>query len=349
MTCWPKSNANRQRPLGAMAAAAAALLLWPANVAALSSLDRLSGFNVIVSPGHPYGSATARRALASARRIGASAVAIVPFLWQARPDDTQIGRGSDMPDDALRMAIQDARALGLTVIVKPHVWIPESWAGAIAPRSEIGWQRWFAGYRGALGRIAEIAAQERADVLAVGTELAKTSARGEWIDLIARVRTTFPRGLTYIAHNVEEAESVPFWPLLDAIGVSLYPPLGADRDRRGRLTTMADIAGRLDTLAGRTGKPIIVGEIGMRSAVGAAAKPWESAEERAAAADPLLQAEVLADWLAVLHRPAVRGVLIWRWFTNPAAGGMTDTDFTVQGKPAEGVLLCAWHVGCARR
>jgi hypothetical protein len=44
----------------------------------------------------------------------------------------------------------------------------------------------------------------------------------------------------------------------------------------------------------------------------------------------------------------VRGVLVWRWFTDPAAGGLADTDFTVQGKPAEGVLMCAWIVGCPR-
>ena len=84
----------------------------------------------------------------------------------------------------------------------------------------------------------------------------------------------------------------------------------------------------------------------MRSAEGAAAKPWESAEERAAAADPALQADVLADWLAVLDRPAISGVLIWRWFTDPNAGGLADTDFTVQGKPAEHVLMCAWTRSC---
>jgi hypothetical protein len=42
-------------------------------------------------------------------------------------------------------------------------------------------------------------------------------------------------------------------------------------------------------------------------------------------------------------------VLIWRWLSDPSAGGLADTDFTVQGKPAEGVLLCAWTVGCRKR
>ena len=108
-------------------------------------------------------------------------------------------------------------------------------------------------------------------------------------------------------------------------------------------------AGRLDALAARTGKPIVVAEVGLRSARGAAAKPWESAEERDAAPDAPLQAEVLADWLAVLDRPTIQGVLVWRWFTDPDAGGPADTDFTVQGKPAEGVLSCAWLLVCSTR
>ena len=63
-------------------------------------------------------------------------------------------------------------------------------------------------------------------------------------------------------------------------------------------------------------------------------------------ADPLLQADVIADWLTVLNRPTIHGVLIWRWLTDPAAGGLADTDFTVQGKPAEAVLRCAWAADC---
>ena len=109
---------------------------------------------------------------------------------------------------------------------------------------------------------------------------------------------------------------------------------------------MRAVADRLDALAARTNKSIVVGEIGLRSAEGAAAKPWESVEERDAAQDPWLQANVLADWLTVLDRPAIKGVLIWRWLTDPDAGGSTDTDFTVQGKPAEHVLMCAWKQHC---
>ncbi|MDB5600164.1 MAG: hypothetical protein JWN71_2208 [Xanthobacteraceae bacterium] len=325
-----------------------ALLALSLSIAALAPAhgQRLNGFNVVAAPGHPFGSISAERALVAAKRLGATTVAIVPFLWQANPSSPDIGRGNDMPDDALRRAIRQARQQGFTIVVKPHVWVPESWAGAIEPASEPAWSNWFSRYRGELERIGRIAAEEGADSLAIGTELAKTTRRPEWIQVIAAVRAVFPRTLFYVAHNADEAETVPFWALLDAIGVSLYPALGADSDQAGRLAVMRAVADRLDALALRIGKPIVVGEIGIRSAAGAAAKPWESAEERAATVDMRLQADVLADWLTVLDRPAIHGVLVWRWFTDPEAGGPDDTDFTVQGKSAEAALRCAWTAVC---
>jgi hypothetical protein len=69
-------------------------------------------------------------------------------------------RGDDMADAELRAAIRDAHALGLAVLVKPHVWVPESWAGAVAMNSEEDWQEWFANYRRELDRIARIAEEE---------------------------------------------------------------------------------------------------------------------------------------------------------------------------------------------
>jgi len=326
------------------------LLILIASVTAPASANsrRLDGFNVVATPDQPFGSMSADRALIAARGLGATTVAIIPFLWQASPSNPHLKTGSDMPDEALRVAIRQAHRLGLSVVVKPHIWVPESWAGAIEPDTEQSWRIWFGGYAIELERIARIAADEGAEALAIGTELAKTTQRLEWNELIATARAIFPRTLFYIAHNAEEAEAVPFWPQLDAIGVSLYPPLGADDDRAGRLKIMRDVADRLDALSVQFGRPVLVGEIGLRSARGAAVEPWESAEERMSPVDLQLQADVLADWLAVLNRPSIHGVLIWRWLSDPAAGGPMDTDFTVQGKPAELVLSCAWAKVCSK-
>jgi hypothetical protein len=318
----------------------------PATLRAQSETARLDGLNVIETPGHPFGSRSAQLALAKARELGARAIAVIPFLWQSSLSSPDLARGKDMDDAQLRAAIHDAHMLGLAVVVKPHVWVPQSWAGAVVMRSEETWKAWFANYRRELARIARIAENEGAEALAIGTELQATTMRPEWLEVVGETRSAYSGRLLYVAHNIEEAEAVPFWDRLDAVGVSLYPPLGADDDRDYRHGVMRAIADRLEALAARTEKSIVVGEIGLRSARGAAAKPWESAEERETDPDPSLQAAVLADWLAILDRPAVSGILIWRWFTDPDAGGMTDTDFTVQGKPAERVLSCAWTRVC---
>jgi hypothetical protein len=302
--------------------------------------QRFDGFNVVVAPNHRFGSPSARESLMAAKRAGAQAIAVVLFLWQRNPERPEIVRGDDMPDAELRLAIREARALGLKVMVKPHVWIDGSWAGAVDPKTASGWDLWFDRYREEIARIARLAAEEGADALSIGTELERSTQHPQWRNVIAAARSAFSGTLLYVAHNVEEAEAVPFWSALDAIGVSLYPPLGNDGDHTRRRAVMRDAAERLDAISARTGKPIIVAEIGLRSAIGAAAKPWESAEERTALPNPQLQAAVLADWLEALDRPTVRGVLIWRWFTDPAAGGAGDTDFTVQGKAAERVLAC---------
>jgi hypothetical protein len=306
---------------------------------------RYQGFNVVVVPEHPYGSPSARTSLTAMRRAGADTIAIVLFLWQRDSQHTGVARGDDMPDPALRSAIREAHAQGLRAFVKPQVWVEGSWAGSVEPATDEGWRAWFERYQAAVVDIARVAADEKAEGLVIGTELERTTQRVEWWDMIAAVRAVYPGLLTYAAHNLEEAEAVPFWDDLDAIGVTLYPVLGADQDRDARQAVMRAAADRLDRLAKIHGKPVIVAEIGVRSAAGAAMKPWQSAEERVAAPDPGLQAEILADWLVALDRPAIEGILIWRWFTDPAAGGLADTDFTVQGKPAERVL-CLSEQAC---
>ena len=341
-------NAARKGAIAAPLLLLLLLLLANVNAAGAATLPRLDGFDMIAVKGHPFGSAASERAIAQAKRVGAGALAVIPFLWQPTPASPWIARGSDMLDAELRAAIRQIRAAGLRAVVKPHVWVPQSWAGAVAPASEDDWRRWFAAYRKAILHIARVAAEEKASAFVVGTELRETVQRPEWPALIDRLRAVFPGPLLYVAHNIEGAEKVPFWDRLDAIGVSLYPPLGADDDRAARRAEIDGVVARLDALAARVGKPVIVGEVGIRSAKGAAAMPWQSAEERAAAPAPLLQAEVLGDWLRALDRPAVRGVLVWRWLSDPDAGGRKDTDFTVQGKPAEEVLRCVWTGACAK-
>jgi hypothetical protein len=336
------------RRLALVLALALGAPLWLDARSAATAEERLDGLNVIASEAYPFGSAAARQSLARAKMLGAHAVAIVFFLWQPTPSSPELERGSDTSDGQLRVAIRDAHALGLKVVVKPHVWIPASWAGAVVMASEGDWQEWFANYQRELNNVAKIAAEEAAEALAIGTELSQTEQRPEWQGLIAAARKLYFGRLFYLAHNCDEAEKVPFWDRLDAVGATLYPPLGDDTAREARRRVMRKTADCLEALALRYRKPVVVGEIGLRSATGAAAKPWESSEERDGEPDLQLQSTVIGDWLDALDRPSIEGVLVWSWLTDPRAGGLTDTDFTVQNKPAEHVLACAWTRICDR-
>src|SRR5689334_20071241 len=66
---------------------------------------RLDGFNIVATPEHPFGSPSAGRALRNARQLGASVVAVIPFLWQSSPSASDVVAGSDMSDEALRAGI----------------------------------------------------------------------------------------------------------------------------------------------------------------------------------------------------------------------------------------------------
>ncbi len=296
------------------------------------------GFNIVQTGTSRFGSQAAQQSLQAMAAAGAREAAVVVFLWQPHPSSPQLSRGGDMSDDELRAAIRALHGLSLQVTVKPHVWVPGRWAGAIEMATAADWEAWFAAYREALLPIARIAAEERAQMLAIGTELRHASGLTGWESLIGELRAIFPGRLTYFAHGADEAERVGFWPLLDAVGVTLYPVLGADDADSDWDRRMSAEVARLEAIAGAAGRPVVVGEIGIRSAKGAAEKPWESAEERQAEPAPDLQRRVLSRWLHALERPFIESVLVWRWFTDPQAGGLRDTDFTVQGKPAAEVL-----------
>jgi hypothetical protein len=294
------------------------------------------GVNLTRTPEAPLGSEACGRSLAGLKALGADAVALVCFFWQEKPESADITLGNDIPLAELRAGIRQARGMGLKVLLKPHVWVPQTWAGAVAPGGDGAFERWFSGYGAGLEQLAELAADEGAEGLAIGTELRGTSHRPEWRDLIGRIRQRYQGLLTYVAHWDGEVMRVPFWDLLDVAAVSLYPPLG--EDMAGVTAAIDRAAEQLVQWRDRIGKPLWIAELGLRSANGAQAKPWESAEERQALPDENVQSTVIEWWLTALTQCGFQDVLIWRWFSNPDIGGPQDTDFTIQGKRAAAVL-----------
>jgi hypothetical protein len=305
------------------------------------------GFNLIQDDRAPLGSARAAASLRKLHDIGANAVAIVPFLWQPDPASPHITRGSDMSDGELSRAIQAAHQMGLSVLVKPRVRIPGVRAGEVRMNADEDWATWFQNYGQAMAALAVVAQREHVEGLVIGTELDHSLARPEWRDLIARLRAVYRGKLYYAAQGAEGAERVPFWNELDAIGATLYPSLGADDAPDDWRKTMKTERDRLLALSKRFKRHIFIAEIGIRSAAGAAASPWEDAEGPSGNIDETLQSDVIAAWLDSLSKPEVKSVFVWRWTSDPDGGGASDTDFTAQNKRAEHMLAQRWRA-CGR-
>jgi len=334
------SPLSRRDLMSAMGAAT--LVGSPGWSLTASPASALRGFNLIESETAPFGSSDAEASIRRLAATGATAAAIVPFLWQADAFSDDIVMGDAVPEDRLRAGLEQIRAAGLATVVKPHVWVPERWAGAIAVRDEDK-ARWHDAYRDILLDLARTAQGAQAEVLVLGTEIRGMSDSPRWEGLIEDLRGVFAGKMTYVAHGADEAERIAFWPRLDAVAVSLYPPLGADDAPDAWRRVIETELDRVEAVARAVDKPVWIAEIGIRSAKGAAARPWESAEERVAAPDPQLQAAVLSQWLQALGDRKIEDVWIWRWLTNPEGGGQQDTDFTVQNKLAERRIAEWWQ------
>ncbi|MBB5864367.1 glycosidase-like protein [Xanthomonas sp. 3058] len=291
------------------------------------------GANVKVSENAPWGSQTAETSLQALAATGASKVLLVAFLWQATPQSNDPVLGEDSRVASMRAALQQSRRAGLQPMLKVHLWIPGHWAGEAAPTDQAAW---FAAYQNALLPLAQLAQDEHAEALVIGTELRTLQDAQQWPGLVAEVRKVYRGKLLYVADGIEHADSFRYWSLFDAVGTSLYPRLSEDPDQRRAEMTAA--AQRLQQLGQRVGKPVWVAELGLRSARGSLEAPWESPEQRAAEVDTRLQLQVLQQWRTVLHSHGVEGIALWCWYTDPEAGGARDSDFTVQGKPAQQVL-----------
>ena len=180
--------------------------------------------------------------------------------------------------------------------------------------SEEDWRRWFEAYARFLLHDAELAECEGLDMLSVGCELkaATREREADWRVLLGRVREIYHGRLTYSA-NWDEVFDVPFWDALDAIGVNAYFPLEAPTP-----AAWAPWVSRLAELARRSGRPVVLTELGYPASADCTRKPLEDPERAGGTEGEACQARALDAALAALWRePWVAGVFAWKWFPDP--------------------------------
>jgi hypothetical protein len=159
------------------------------------------------------------------RAAGVQSIAVDIMLMQDNLTSSTVYAGEDTASDASIAAyVAAVRGAGMNATLKLIVVpVNGSWIYA-APAAP---PQWFASYGDWVVHYADIAAASGAARLCIGTELAHLTVHAEygalWTDLIVRVRTAQPAlELTYAALFVVEYPRVPFWQLLDAIGIDAY-------------------------------------------------------------------------------------------------------------------------------
>jgi hypothetical protein len=296
-----------------------------------------------------YSTPEADQSLANLAATGSNWVAVIVTGYQQTYTSTVITR--DQPktptDEDLAHAITTAHDLGLSVMLKPHLDLsddPAHWRGHVGAgfTDEAQWMAWFAAYSEFINHYAALAQENGVEQFCVGTELVATSSReDDWLQVVGGVRELFQGAITYASNHGGEESSVTWWDAVDYIGVDAYYALSGHNDpsvdelkaawvERGYVETLAGLSASFD-------KPILLTEIGYRSADGTTRAPWEWQSKPAV--DLQEQADAYQAALEVLWgQPWLAGIYWWNWDTNPNKGGEADTDFTPHNKPAEEVL-----------
>ena len=190
-------------------------------------------------------------------------------------------RAGSENDESVIHTISQAKEQGLFTLLKPHVWISNSWPGEVEMTTEQDWNLFFEHYYQWISHYALMAEMHEVDVLCIGVEFAAATLRQEnhWRDLIGKLRNVYSGHLTYAANWGDEFEQVTFWDQLDLIGLNCYYPLSNNSKSNQNMLErgFASVLDKVDIVKTRYNKPLLITEIGFRSVEA----PWMSPHEEA--------------------------------------------------------------------
>ena len=297
------------------------------------------GVNFTAERGAHYGDEASVKMLEQLPRHGVNAIALVPYGFTPRGQPiVRMPRGGGMESEAgLKTLARRAHALGMKVLLKPHVWTNSGFPGDLDFPGAAERQQWFAQYSAFAGHEARLAAEIRADLFCVGNEFIKLSKHeAEWRELLAKTRRIYNGPLTYAAVQGEEFEHLRFWDAVDYIGLNNYYPLPDSLDG-------TSVVAKIEQIQQRFGKPLIFTEAGYSSLSNPHKEPWDDRAPREISLEAQARCyEALCK--AVYRKPWFQGVYWWKVGTN-GFGGAQDRSHTPWNKPAWQVVSRWYRTG----
>lgn len=279
---------------------------------------------------------------------GANWVALSPFSFMRSLDTSELIHNSKWQwwgerKEGVIKTIEMARQHKLKILLKPQIWIMGgAYTGHISMKTDQQWQRLEKRYEDYLLSMAKVAEANQIEMFSIGTELSKwTVERPDfWSSLIQKVRKVYSGKLTYAA-NWDTYQNPSFWTQLDCIGVDAYFPLSTSKTPTIEELNIAWLPTKLklEQFSKRHNKPIVFTEYGYRSTDFTAKEPWDSRKSLGSinhkgqcnALESIRQTFWGEEWFD--------GGFLWKWFADhPKSGGMQNSQYTVQNKPAEDLL-----------
>ena len=302
-----------------------------------------------------YASPQSFETLRRLSRMAVDSVSVIPYAFSQTERSPEIRFVHRSPrgetDESTVRAVADARALGMTAMVKPQIWIGGgAFVGTIAMKSPADWTKWFAAYRRFVVHHAIVAEASGAALFCVGTELSGTEdRRGEWHATIAAVRRATGAPLLYASNWAAGAPRVGFWDALDAIGVDFYDPLSADPNASDAvlLAGVRSAARPVARLAAATGRPVVFAEAGYPPAKGAWTTPHDENSPRPLAPEDAARS-IRAVFAALEGEKWWRGVYWWKAFSDGRDAGRDDRGFNFLGRPAGEAIAAGFRRLAAR-
>jgi hypothetical protein len=299
----------------------------------------------MVAPPNPF----PENPMTAIKNTNANWIALIPYAFSRRGKPEvhfQISGGQwwgERPE-GIRESIRLAKAAGLYIMLKPQVWMHDEWVGNMDFDSEEEWQLWEKDYKSYILQNVKLAEDLNVDMVCIATEynIAAIKRASYFKTLIAEIKSIYSGKLTYCA-SWNDYQNIPFWDVLDYIGISAYFPLTDDatpnHDKLKEAWT--PIAVELENFSKKVNKKILFTEFGYLSVDGCAGKSWEIEKQvdqkninqraQANAYNALLKSFWDKTWWA--------GGFVWKWFPNGEGHeGYPDKDYTPQGKEAESVL-----------
>ncbi|MDG1333686.1 MAG: hypothetical protein P8P74_15220 [Crocinitomicaceae bacterium] len=276
--------------------------------------------------------------------FGAKWVAAIPYGYteegQAKVNFNYDGRWWGESINGAGECIEFAQSRELKTLLKPHVWVVgQGWPGEFDLNSENEWLIWESTYRDYILACATLADSMNVDVFCIGTEYRKSVVKRDkfWRRLIDEVREIYSGPVTYAA-NWDNYENVKFWDKLDFIGIDAYFPLSKEKEPSlDQLKTgWIKKSKELKTFSEKWDKKIAFTEYGFKSVdfMNGGSKSEEDLKPNMKNQEKGYTAFFNTIW----KEEWMLGGFLWKWHFYENAGGLENTRYTPQNKPAQEIV-----------